>query len=1142
MIKKILITSLKVCKTLMLKFFTLVVEVMLLSPLILLCWFLVRSKDMINDLKKILCETKATAQYIISTYDRYLLRRIVAVLMLFLINTYSLTLFGATFEVVDKLSVINSTTLGDNANDFTVIRGSVTLQDSGEGVTESRLIFGQTNPPTLYRPMSGAAARTLYLDNNLIIGQSGGIRVSTITFTPALTADPSTNITGMLYYNSSTNKLKIYDGSSWKNIAFGGQVSGTQNYIAKFTGAETLGNSTIFDNGTYVGINTSSPDRRLDVNGGVVVRSSFVVTGTGLAIGSVPAVQIMGSTMVVTTDGKVGIGTMSPGTYKLNVAGDIKATGTIDADIQFLGQAADTATAPSFSWTGDTDVGIFRPTTDVIGFGTAGTEKMRITSTGNVGIGTTSPGAKLQVGQLSDTADNIIRVVTHENYNSGFEAYGSGQGTGYVYVGQAGDYGGGMFYNGDGTPAFATGELVDRISFYRRSANNNEVVFYYPHNSNDVTFRGGVSAVNLGLGSVTPTAYRGINATYNYTGNYDRYGIYMNLSIADEQLQANSAYLGIYSIVSSSEVTIGSYKQYITGLYGDARYVANASAEEIRGVVAIARNYGVGSVNRLYGTLVNAQNYIAGGSVTDAFGVYSNVFNMDTSNTMNNAYAGYFKVGTAGTVTKGYGVFIDQIGGTDNYGLYQSYSGNKNYFAGPVGIKTSNPTGLFQIGGGTFTVLSEGNIGIGLTAPTKTLQIGNTSNSSSIYNDYIGYVNNMVFESRDSNDGGEFIFRSNQDTGVLDVVKINRFGAVGIGTTSPSAVLHISSASATATQDFVKVSTGTAAGSDVFAIKGNGNVGIGTTTPVTRLHVYGGGGYGLAVGTTAAGGVQVWPDANTGPAIIYPSGSALRFGTQTDWGATGWSEKMRITSSGAVGIGATSPAGLFQVGGGTLTVLSNGNVGISTTGPSAKLHIYGSDTSTYNGAQLRIDNTNGKSLYLGTRGGDAALVQSVGSVPLFINPDGNEVFIGTSSTSGRLTINNNTTNSVDMLYLNAKCDAVGEYVGLYFTPTADDASTPGAARIAAVAESIIGTNYPDAIGLAFYTHSGGPTSLTERMRIDSSGNVGIGTTSPSYRLDVSGGAIRGGGGIIASGGLIIETRTSDPSSPENGRIWLRTDL
>lgn len=53
---------------------------------------------------------------------------------------------------------------------------------------------------------------------------------------------------------------------------------------------------------------------------------------------------------------------------------------------------------------------------------------------------------------------------------------------------------------------------------------------------------------------------------------------------------------------------------------------------------------------------------------------------------------------------------------------------------------------------------------------------------------------------------------------------------------------------------------------------------------------------------------------------------------------------------------------------------------------------------------------------------------------------------------------------------------------------------------------------------------------------DNSGKIGIGTTNPSAKLEVQGGAIK------ATGGLIIETRTSDPPNPVTGQIWLRTDF
>jgi hypothetical protein len=100
------------------------------------------------------------------------------------------------------------------------------------------------------------------------------------------------------------------------------------------------------------------------------------------------------------------------------------------------------------------------------------------------------------LGNTSKASNTFVRVLSGDNNNAGLEAYGNAQGTGYLFVGESSTVGGGIFYNGNGIPAFANNETADTIAFYRRNAGTNEVVFSYTNTSNTVTFRGDVNTLS----------------------------------------------------------------------------------------------------------------------------------------------------------------------------------------------------------------------------------------------------------------------------------------------------------------------------------------------------------------------------------------------------------------------------------------------------------------------------------------------------------------------------------------------------------------------------------------------------------------------------------------------------------------------
>ena len=96
------------------------------------------------------------------------------------------------------------------------------------------------------------------------------------------------NYTGSLVTTSSFNE---YTGSSTSQFAgtssysltssYSTNISGSTNYVPKFSGSNSLGNSLLYDDGTNVGIGTTSPGAKLDVAGDVLINGLTIGRGGG---------------------------------------------------------------------------------------------------------------------------------------------------------------------------------------------------------------------------------------------------------------------------------------------------------------------------------------------------------------------------------------------------------------------------------------------------------------------------------------------------------------------------------------------------------------------------------------------------------------------------------------------------------------------------------------------------------------------------------------------------------------------------------------------------------------------------------------------------------------------------------------------
>ena len=326
---------------------------------------------------------------------------------------------------------------------------------------------------------------------------------------------------------------------------------------------------------------------------------------------------------------------------------------------------------------------------------------------------------------------------------------------------------------------------------------------------------------------------------------------------------------------------------------------------------------------------------------------------------------------------------------------------------------------------------------------------------------------NVTFASNITAEGGDYLFRNSSGNSIISI----------IGNASNSSILKLGD-----TADFDIGQIEYNHGSNYLAIKTNdsermritssGNVGIGTSSPSSYYSTE------LVISTSDNGGITL-ANTNTSHAsyIMFADGTSGsdqyrgQFGYDHNINAmvfhTDVTERMRIDSSGRVGIATNSPANTLHI------------IGTSAT-PSLRL---GSSSLTHYWDIGRENATTGDFIFSQSIAGSVSermRIDSSGNVLHTIASQGNAFVPNTSSTWNALEIfqDRGVTNSAS---------------GIAFRSQSGTAP----AGIVSVALNTTGGREE----LAFLTSTGNATS--ERMRINESGNVGIGTSSPTQALVVS---------------------------------------
>ena len=409
-----------------------------------------------------------------------------------------------------------------------------------------------------------------------------------------------------------------------------------------------------------------------------------------------------------------------------------------------------------------------------------------------------------------------------------------------------------------------------------------------------------------------------------------------------------------------------------------------------------------------------------------------------------------------------------------------------------------------------FAILPNGNVGIGTTSPSGIFEVFQQATGRTAGDLLVDATSKYTYVGRLSTTSGDvssFKVRDRLNRAYFDVNTASKY--ISFNPEVGDITMQIASGYG------FKIN-----GGQFLVNATNGNVGIGTTSPATKLHVNGDIGAYTSDWVATVSGSRLLMKTFAGTGDTYSLIQAQ------DVGGSSNNALVLQPYGDNVGIGTTSPGYKLQVDGGTLNTIANFK---STDNGS---FISFSDNTTTSGEYVQIG-ASGNGMVIRTGNAQQVTVLADGNVGIGTNnPSGklDIAYTGTggsgtfgigeglniSSLSPNITFNDNST-SVDnyAVHLNQSVFTLGRYtsstsqspdlvlnagrVGIGLTNPSTTLHVDGWARINGGLQ-LQGTNRQvmaiDNTSLLFGTNN------TERMRIDASGNVGIGITGPTSKLHV----------------------------------------